>query len=881
MTGAPPDRKEKENTLVSTLVGWGFGAHPSAKQSLDEDEPAEAQPSGEDWELALQEQNAANDEICGENGRLRAELERLRAEEEADAQAGEPEDEMLAAVVNAVEAVLADWSSSREGGLKSKAACKTEEDEDDDEDEDEEDDEHEVDMSELPPAGLEAGDAGEDIVDDAKIGEPRQETEDTDHSAEMMNDKHSTCDVNESGALEPSEISVLGAGGELHACGESAGRERDHDARNKYHSAVSTAVLDAVRAAFKEDGESSSPSPMYSPAEETAVLVSEKIALRETVEQQQDRIDLLEQELADAGAPPIGNALLTNALTAAGRGFSDAGVSALSAGLSMLSRPETKPKEVARPSVVTVGHEYEVVGMRGAIVRRSEALKSDLVTELPPGSRVRIVAVSERNARRVEIVSVRPGAAADSETARADEVDAEVVLPSSVPKCLDAGPSPDSATASASIAPDDGESLGTLADTDAEVPMDGQAEAVLDNSGEGSSQTLQELPATAPAKELVKGWISASTKDGRLLIRPAPPDCADTPGTSDADVREEGGEEITSVTLSNEEWELLHQDEEASLQRISELSVELHGMGSELLQSFEMKTVSGELASAVDRAQARCARERESAGMAAAELEQLWATICLERRAEHSNDYASGCGGPEHNSQHTDSANGELEGADLASRSNGTQAGCEDVDWDRIVSERETTSAALSAALSRVATLDREREELERERTELEGRRRGEVGGLRAALRRLAKPAVAAMAGRLSGLHVAAPPPVPAEDGSSASSAAEGLFKHRLTDLHTTVAELQVEVSRASASEAALRRSVEARRLALRRVLFRGATADLMNLQCGPFTMPGNADAERRALRSAVEEQLHFNMRLTTSLPTGRTRSESAPAKPD
>ena len=58
------------------------------------------------------------------------------------------------------------------------------------------------------------------------------------------------------------------------------------------------------------------------------------------------------------------------------------------------------------------------------------------------------------------------------------------------------------------------------------------------------------------------------------------------------------------------------------------------------------------------------------------------------------------------------------------------------LDWDRVASERETTAAALSVALQRLASAEREVEELDGERRAKEGTRQGELNPLRAALRR-------------------------------------------------------------------------------------------------------------------------------------------------
>merc|ERR1712194_662447 len=73
------------------------------------------------------------------------------------------------------------------------------------------------------------------------------------------------------------------------------------------------------------------------------------------------------------------------------------------------------------------------------------------------------------------------------------------------------------------------------------------------------------------------------------------------------------------------------------------------------------------------------------------------------------------------------------------------QCDCKAMDWDRLMSERETTSAALAAGLQRIASLEHEAKELDQELVSREGTGKGELGGLRSALRRLARPTIAAV----------------------------------------------------------------------------------------------------------------------------------------
>merc|ERR1712151_1134805 len=97
-------------------------------------------------------------------------------------------------------------------------------------------------------------------------------------------------------------------------------------------------------------------------------------------------------------------------------------------------------------------------------------------------------------------------------------------------------------------------------------------------------------------------------------------------------------------------------------------------------------------------------------------------------------------------------------------------------------------------------------------------------------------------------------------------------------DLENSVAELQAELARATASERALRTSLSERSSALRSLLHYSATAGLRLPQCGPIRMPASSDAEREALRAAVEEQLRWNLHLRKGALAGSS-NHSAPMR--
>jgi len=636
-------------------------------------------------------------------------------------------------------------------------------------------------------------------------------------------------------------------------------------ARHVWKESLVRGLDEAIRAAVQEEAEHSTPMVSLTPAEETAALVGEKIALRELVEQQLEQIRLLEKEFAGPepgpGSPTVvaGGQLADTLSGTALRRLSDAGgqlSAGLSTGLSAVLAPPPKAAKVA-----VVGAEYEVIGRSGAIVRKEESLQSARVANLQPGHRVRVVAVSESNPRRVEIVSIMPVSA--SASSREPPAQPQVV-PAPIGDEVGGAPAltPPGEQACAPAEP------ASACGDGASPAIVVQGTAAQDAGGEQQDEGGTGGPAAfhAPLPVPIVGWISACSKDSRMLIRLVNPEHG--PGGAsgggagaDHDGGEEGSEEVTNVTLSTMEWDCLHQDAENSARRVEALAAELNGLGVGLLHSFEMRSVLGELQLGVGRAQERATRMREAAALAQEEL--------LQHRFEFSRRQQLGCRpGAAGVSKHLDAvdlpdsslasaAKASPSGAGAASgcaTSPGGSEGLEAVDWDRLISERETTAAALSAALQRLACLEREDEELQRERDIVEGRNSGELGGLRRALRRIARPTMAAVSRAMG-----------ASSSDAPHSPSEALFQHRISDLRRTVEELKSEVFRMSQSEAALRRSVDARRAALKTILRKCATAALRAPpQCGPFQLPASADAERAALRAAVEEQLLRNLRLSS-----------------
>lgn len=749
------DKLPIERALRNFVGGWVAG-HAEGWQGSQGQALPPRERTDEEWEASLRQQNAANDELCSENGRLRAEVERLLAEERAAAASAANADGEAAAAAGAADA---------SGG----------------------------------------GEAA--VADEELQGAVREALRQ---------------------AAEQWRASLP----------EEEGPQAD-----AWSQRLLLAVEEAVGETFREDMPAASAPAACgrSQVEETVALVEEKLMLRELVQRQQERIEELESELHASGAAP--GSALTDAVA---RGLSDAG-GALSAGISavLLAQQRLPPRAVA-----TVGCEYEIISKLGAIVRRGESLRSDQVAELAPGSRVRVMAVSERYPRRVEIVFVGSGGGP--------------------------GVQPDGSC-------DGGGALSWEADSEKSSACDGSATTARD-SPDASPQ-----PAAAGAGQHaqgpVVGWISATAKDGRMLIRPAAAEHAGGEAAPEPEGRdrEEGQEEIKSVTLSRSEWEGVHQAHDASMRRIEALSERLTQMGRELLQSFEMRSVLSEQQLGVKRARERLRLMEEHVAMAEEELHQRQ----LERHMRRTGSAAAvapvadaqvaageqvaaaavpkhgaeaPCDGAAAGSQGAGRANGEAPAPGSMVRTEHSPVEAVTVlDWDRLFSERETTALALSAGLQRLASLEREAVELDRDLRATESAGHRELSKLRGRLRQLAQQPDAAAprsgegAGRSSGSS--------ARPGSC-PAVAEGLFRRRVEDLQRHVEELQGEVQRATTSEAALRVSLRARTSALRGLLRLGVLAGLRIPQCGPIRMQVSPEAERDALRAAVEEQLRWNLRL-------------------
>mmetsp|Transcript_23872 Transcript_23872/g.46426 ORF Transcript_23872/g.46426 Transcript_23872/m.46426 type:complete len:532 (+) Transcript_23872:64-1659(+) len=438
---------ERATTLerFQSLVSWAAGAQEMCKT---EDISVASAKADEDWydsefaevESRLQHQNLANDTLCTENGRLRAEIDRLQVEEKAAVvRSGQTDDEhesqieaaksqLLGSIVSAIQEAV---------GLHARASRA------------------------LEHVGLSKGasSSGNSSSSSSASGE----------------------EVRENGAIGDAEVQLQGMLEEVDGQGEGQDSGRSTiSAQEAMVSAQSPCIagnlVPAIEAALRSAIGEETCKPLVTSVEETDALLAETQRLRELVETQQERIEELEMELSEAGYASAGAGAFSEAFTmTTARVLSDAG-GKLSAGLSAVLAP--RPTEgfavaldVEKPPAFTIGAEYEVISSRGAIVRRGDSLRSDIVANIPAGSRVRVMAFSERYPRRAEIIFFPRPVPADAQACD-EEVQQQ--------------------------------------EQQQDPPPDGDAVA---------ETPAQAAPAAAP--DPVVGWLSASAKDGRMLIRPA------------------------------------------------------------------------------------------------------------------------------------------------------------------------------------------------------------------------------------------------------------------------------------------------------------------------------------------------------------------------
>eukprot|EP00434_Breviolum_minutum_P031706 symbB.v1.2.028039.t1/scaffold2927.1/size67078/6 len=306
----------------------------------------------------------------------------------------------------------------------------------------------------------------------------------------------------------------------------------------------------------------------------------------------------------------------------------------------------------------------------------------------------------------------------------------------------------------------------------------------------------------------------------------------------------------------SEEWKTLNEANAASAQQVEELSNQLAAMGSKLLQSFEMQSVLAQLQKTVNAETDRTAALREASCMASEEVHQRRREAIEAFQARERAEAAKGTEkireteltdtekdrqrDPRDPRVKENVENLEASPSAASPLASPLAALPSAIDWDRLLSERETTAAALSAGLQRLSSLQKEVQELQEERCRAEGDHQ-DLRPLRNRLRNC----VEAEAKAAEPFEVLA--------------ASEGLFRRRANDLAQQLRELRQELRLAKEGEKTLRRSVTARSHALQGLLHRAALSGLALPQCGPVRLAPDPDAERAALLAAVQDYFHFH----------------------
>ena len=172
------------------------------------------------------------------------------------------------------------------------------------------------------------------------------------------------------------------------------------------------------------------------------------------------------------------------------------------------------------------------------------------------------------------------------------------------------------------------------------------------------------------------------------------------------------------------------------------------------MQSFEMQSVLAQLQKTLHGDLDRAKALREAASMANEELRQRRALLAAEA-AEAPAEAA--------------------EAAEAVAVEVSSPMAVLAIDWERLLSERETTAAALSAALQRLGSLEKELQELTEERRKADGDQ--DLRPLRNRLRH----------------HVEKPEDLPQE----VLVASEGLFRRRAADLSQQIRELRQDGDKA------------------------------------------------------------------------------------
>jgi len=550
---------------------------------------------------------------------------------------------------------------------------------------------------------------------------------------------------------------------------------------------LSMAVEDAIRRVLAAADASNSDTALAS-NEDTAALVTEKVALKEFSMRQQER--LLELELAReklAGSSQGHWATRLTSHLSALHGSLAEQQAAPSPAVPAANLPPEKPS----PPSFCIGDECRIVGRKGAILRESENLDSKEVATLPPESRVRILELGAAGSRRARVQALAVAQAPVGETDGQGACEGSTENSSQQPSETGARqPAQDSITdldepltAPAgwlSVATKDFKALirhvvarepvdVTPAATTAQV-KDCSSLAGAEAGPDGNSSVvdtpqlpsqLVEVGASGPSGPVV----APSDVDGQTTGAAEVQDPLPGPRVSDAAVEGQPAP-ATTVTVSTEEWLALRNERNQRERQIKALQVQVETAQQELEQLAVVRTQLREQRNLALEARRRGTELYETALMAAEELASLRCeeselpcptvesgmiegSDCheaplvanaesgtvrgnAEAKLAHPEQYLQ----EEINDEQQQKMQTGITGKEFTDEQGEVQRQ-RSIEWQRLLSERETTATELGITLERIEQLEAILEDQRIELQITERRRERERRSLLTALREL------------------------------------------------------------------------------------------------------------------------------------------------
>lgn len=517
-------------------------------------------------------------------------------------------------------------------------------------------------------------------------------------------------------------------------------------------------VEDAVRGVLVKAAEAARGNIALASSDETAALVSEKIALKEFSMRQQERLQELEKTREE-----LHNGTWAKRLSAAFQGT----VAEASAGFFATLEPRSQHdadaskddpvSDVAcETALVEIGQQCEIVGRKGAIIRSTAELNSDKVATLPVNCRVLILEIGGEDNRRARIRAVPVEAGVNN-------LDSAVVSHNSSETPVKAERISDEA----------------LASTSDEPPHSPISQVSKDDGGHLETPAPANRPdQQALAAEISEGniagaigWLSITTKDGKALLRPV---ANVGQSAQDPSLGKDGSEPVVpltppsavklplivpltaaeilanpvvnangTVTIGTEAWQLLRKERGQRERQTKAFQSQLESAQRELDQLAEIKKQLREQRALALQARRRGNELHEATKMAEEEL----LTFQLEKRelchaAIACSDIQAEPGFADQRSPREKSVSQDGKASapaefDVSDSDNIGGKNPTVVEWKRLLSEREATAHDLSCTITRIEELERDLEDRHVEMQIAEKRRDRERNSLLTALREL------------------------------------------------------------------------------------------------------------------------------------------------